>query len=135
VDGDERGADRRLHPIRRAVQAVRARLDRRVATERWHRRLILLLADADVEHLLALAAVAEDRDAETAELPRELVRARDVVFAGLVRQVDRLRHAVVGVALERRLMLDVPLEADLVRGLEDLLRSLRQAGDVVERAV
>jgi hypothetical protein len=48
-----------------------ARLDDR--RSRRAGRAGLLLHDADVEHLLALAAVAEDRDADAAELPRQLV--------------------------------------------------------------
>src|SRR5256886_7017026 len=125
VDRDERGADRGIGPVGRALEAVRARPDDRGRRGR-HRYLLL---DADVQDLLALAAVAEDRDAKAAELPREQVRARNVLLARAVRQVDGLRDAVVGVALKRRLMAHVPLVADLVRGPEDPPRVFGHARD------
>ena len=103
---------------------------------RRHRRsgggLVLLGADTDVQHLLALAAVAEHGDAEATKLPRQSVGAGDVRFARAVGQVDRLRHAVVGVALERGLLPYVPLEADLVRRLEDLLGRVGNARNAVD---
>src|SRR5207249_9034991 len=97
-------------------------------------RDVLLRADTDVEDLLALAAVADDRDAKAAELPREQVCAGDGLLARAVREVDRLRHAVVGVALERGLMTHVPLVVDLVRGLEDPGRVLGHPRNAIERA-
>src|SRR5207237_8859397 len=134
IDGDERGADRRLHPVCRALEAVRPRLDRRGPAHGRHRRLLLLLADTDVEHLLALAAIAEHRDAETSQLPRELVGSRHLVLSGPIGKVDRLRHAVVGVPLECGLVPAVLLEAALVLCIEDVGGALRDAGDAVKRA-
>src|SRR5438876_9818022 len=120
VDRDVRRPDRCLHPVRRALEAVRAGLDHHGRhRRRGGSRLVLLGADADVQHLLALAAVTEHGDAETAELPRQPIGAGDIGFAGAVGQVDRLGHAIVGGTLERGLVPAVPLEADLVRGLED----------------
>src|SRR5439155_1729809 len=130
VDRDERGADRGIGPVGRALEAVRARPDDRGRRGR-HRYLLL---DADVQDLLALAAVAEDRDAKAAELPREQVRARNVLLARAVRQVDGPRDAVVGAALKRRLMAHVPRVADLVRGPDDPPRVFRHARDIVQRA-
>ena len=133
VDRDVRRPDRCLHPVRRALEAVRAGLDHHGRhRRRGGSRLVLLGADADVQHLLALAAVTEHGDAETAELPRQPIGAGDIGFAGAVGQVDRLRHAIVGGTLERGLVPDVPLEADLMRGLEDLLGRLGDARNAVD---
>src|SRR6185503_13396317 len=131
VHGDEGRADRGLAAIRPAREAVRARLDDGRPRRGRRRGLVL---HAHVEHLLALAAVAEDRDAEAPELPRQLVGRRHVVLAGVVGQVDRLAHAVVGVALEGRLVPHVPLVGDVVRRLEDALGLLGHARNAVQRA-
>src|SRR5260370_25247466 len=101
VDRDERGPDGRLGAVRRALEAPRPRPDDRGPPAPWDRLALVLLADADVQHLLALAAVAEHRDAEAAELPRERVGPRHVGLRRVVREVDRLRDALVGGALER----------------------------------
>ena len=84
-------------------------------------RLALLLGLADVEHLLVAAAVAVDGDALAAGLVGQQVDLLDVVDGGLVGEVDRLGDGVVGVLLEGRLQLDVPLGRDVVRRDEDAL--------------
>src|SRR5688500_3962630 len=63
VDRDEGRPDRRLHAIGLAGQAVRPRLDDDLSGRRQLRGPLVFLADADVQDLLALAAVAEDGDA------------------------------------------------------------------------
>src|SRR5207245_1837967 len=104
-DRDPRRPDRRLGPVGRALEASGARLDDRLARRRGDgRALVLLGRDADVQDLLALASVAEHRDAQAAQLPGQTVGARHVFFGGVVRQIDGLRDAVVGRALERGLV-------------------------------
>src|SRR2546430_1803105 len=84
--------------------------------------------------LLALAPVAEDRDAEAAGVPGEPVSARDIVDRRGVREVDRLRDARLAErGLPRRLVADVPLHRDFVGGGEDALQFLRDAGDIAQR--
>src|SRR2546425_947334 len=114
------------------MKAVPPRLDDDRARRRGGDRLVLL--DADVQDLLALAAVAEDGDAQAAELPGQTIGTGDVLLGGTVGQVDGLADAVVGVALEGRLVAHVPLVADLVRGLEHARGVFRQPRDAVQRA-
>ena len=138
VDRDERGADRRLHPVGGAGETVGPRLDHRLAlaARRDGRQPLQLLfgAHADVQHLLALASVPEHGDAETARFPGETVRTRHVFLGRAVGQVDRLADAVVRVTLEGRLVAHMPLERDLVRGLEHGLDLRGQPRDAVQRA-
>ena len=71
-------------------------------------RRALVLLDADVEHLLTLRAVAEDGDAEAAQVPRELVGVAHVVARRTVRQVDGVvRDDAIHHVLVRVLDLDV----------------------------
>src|SRR5437773_792663 len=63
VDRDDRGADRRLHPVGGAGETVGPRLDHRLALsarrDGLQRLQPLFGAHADVQHLLALASVPE----------------------------------------------------------------------------
>src|SRR5437660_8548186 len=135
VDGDEGRADGRLHAVGGARDALRPVPDHpiieRVRRLRRPRRVAAL---AHVEHLPSLAAVAKHGDAETALAPGQKIRVRHVLSRRVGGQVDGLGHAVVGMSLEGGLVAHMPAPVNLVRGLEDGARRLRDSGDAREGA-
>ncbi len=78
--------------------------------------LWLLVFHADVEHLLALAAVTEDGDAKAAQIPGQHVRVAHIIIGSAVGQIDGLADTVIDALLEGRLHPNVPLRRNLVRG-------------------
>src|SRR5438552_13419909 len=135
VDGDEGGADGRLHAVGGAREAVRTGPDHAVIERvRRLRRPRRVAAHAHVEHLTSLAAVAKHGDAETALAPGQKIRVRHVLSRRVGGQVDGLGHAVVGMSLEGGLVAHMPAPVNLVRGLEDGARRLRDSGAALEGA-
>src|SRR5262249_59476292 len=98
-------------------EAVRPRLDRAMRERGARPSGKARVGETGVQDLLALAAVAEDGDAETALAPGEEIGLGHVALPCLLGEIDRLRDTVVRVALEGRLMPHVPAPVNLVRGL------------------
>ena len=84
--------------------------------------LLLAVVDlADVEHLLAAAAVPVDGGALASQLVGQAVDLGHILLCGGVGEVHRLAHGVVGKGLEGGLHLHVPNGGDVVGADEDPL--------------